>query len=298
MWRSIIIYNKEKIKIKDGILNIESENNIAHFPLEDINCIVIDNLQTIITTYALKELSAYNILVILCNESHLPSSITLPLSNNYHLYKVFKMQSSLTNKSKNILWDIITTAKIINQSIVLALCDCNENTVNRMIELSKEVYDGDAGNREGIAAKMFFRSLYGANFIRTNDTAINSALDYGYAIMRSIVARNLAASGFQLMLGLHHISETNAYNLADDLMEPLRPIVDLYVNNNIDYIVNPLTRDVRSDLVNLINKDVIYDGKIVKIRYAVEMMVKSLYTALDSHEYNKFKVPMICKTEQ
>jgi len=208
------------------------------------------------------------------------------------------MQSNLTNKSKNTLWDIITTAKIINQSVVLALCDCNESTVNRMIELSKEVYDGDAGNREGIAAKMFFRSLYGANFIRTNDTAINSALDYGYAIMRSIVARNLAASGFQLMLGLHHISETNAYNLADDLMEPLRPVVDLYVNNNIDYIVNPLTRDVRSDLVNLINKDVIYDGKIVKIRYAVEMMVKSLYTALDSHEYNKFKVPMICKTEQ
>ncbi len=67
MWRSIIIYNKEKIKIKDGILNIESENNIVHFPMEDINCIVIDNLQTIITTYALKELSAYNILVILCN---------------------------------------------------------------------------------------------------------------------------------------------------------------------------------------------------------------------------------------
>lgn len=297
MWRSIIVYNGEKITIKQDHLSVITENKEKHIPLEDLNCVVVDNLQTSISAYTLVMLAKYNVVLITCNQSHMPTTMTLPTNTNYHLYKVFKMQVELPMTFKKNLWREIIKSKIKNQSFVLSYVGGSEDIVDRLKELSDEVTEGDKGNREGIAAKMFFRNIYGSNFIRYEDDSINAALNYGYAIIRSSVAKTLVAYGFQTFLGIHHISETNAFNLADDFMEPLRPLVDYYVASNIEDIVLSLDKYIRSDLVNLLNVNVETNNHVVKVRYAIDMMIKSFYTAIEREDPSKLAIPIICKIE-
>lgn len=115
----------------------------------------------------------------------------------------------------------------------------------RMQQLAQEVLSGDTGNREGIAAKMFFRNFYGCDFIRFENDIINIALNYGYAVIRSSVARSLCAYGYNCALGIHHINEANPFNLADDLMEPLRPLADIWVWQNNEDLVDTLTKIIK-----------------------------------------------------
>lgn len=293
MWRSIIIYNEERLNVAHNSLIIKDDINERIIPLEDINCIVVDNLKSVITTYTLSQFSLYNIVLIICNSQHLPCYCSTSYHSNYHLYKVFKLQKDLNDEFKNKIWDKIIEQKIKNQTIVLKKCGINDNIINRMIELSNEITNGDGGNREGIAAKMFFRSLYGSEFVRHNDDIINLSLDFGYSIIYSQVSKCLAAYGFNSYIGIHHISETNEFNLASDLMEPLRPLIDEFVDTNIDEITVPLDKTIKSSLINILNKDVCFNKKKTKVRYAIELMVKSLYSCLEHNDINRFILPEI-----
>lgn len=299
MWRSIIVYESERISVEKGfvvITNNESKNKI---PIDDLNCIVIDNMYTAITMQAIARLSQNNITVIACDSAHFPSSQILPLNNNYHCYQVLKSQISLSKDDKNIMWDKIIEAKIVNQANVLKNNDVKDDVINRMYELSKEVKNGDSGNREGIAAKMFFRNLYGSSFIRFNDDEVNFALNYGYAILRSTMATALVSYGFNLCLGIHHISETNPYNLADDFIEPFRPIVDDYVHKNHIDLVVPLSKKNKTELVNIVNDGISFDGKTTKVRYAINEMAKSFISCIQAKNFNILKVPtIICDREE
>ncbi len=194
-----------------------------------------------------------------------------------------------------ILWQEIIKAKIENQAYVLKSQGCLSDSYNHLMKFKDEVKVGDKTNREGLSAKMFFRALYGVDFIRLQDNVINYALNYGYAIIRSSVAKTLCAYGYNCVLGIHHISETNPFNLADDLMEPLRPLVDLWVDKNNEELVDELTYSNRKNLINLINESVLLDNKNMKVRYAIDRYISSFTTAIEKQDVYEICIPRISK---
>lgn len=282
MFRTIIINSGEKISTKDNWIIIQTEDDVKRIPIGDIYSVVIDNQNssiTIPTVHALTDAGAH---ILICNQKHEPVSVILPQNTHFHPLTVIRKQISLTDSFKDTLWDSIVKSKIHNQAIVMKICHCEAERVNRVNQLVDEVSEGDIGNREGIAAKMFFRSMYGSSFVRMADDAINAALNYGYTIIRSAFCKTLCAYGYNCVLGIHHINEANPFNLADDLMEPLRPLVDMWVDINHDDLEFVLTRNNRADLVSLLNEYVFIDKKKMKVRNAIDVYVRSLTSSLNN----------------
>ena len=150
-----------------------------------------------------------------------------------------------------------------------------EFPISKLNEYINEVVNGDIKNREGLAAKMYFRSIFGSDFIRFYDDKINAALNYGYTIIASAIIRNLAVFGLNTYLGIHHNSKINNFNLAYDFLEPYRSIVDKYVFDNQDEIVFPLSFEFRKKLINLLNKEVLHNNKRYTVEYSISLLIKS-----------------------
>jgi len=299
MWRTLLIANAHKLSLRNGWLIIEEhidgqeEPKNTEIPIDDIFSVVIDNCMLTITVAVTNALTAAGVHLIFCDEKHMPASIILPHNTHYRPFNVIKSQIAMTEEFKDVLWQQVIRQKISNQARVLSMSGCGTNIFEQISGWVDEVEPGDIGNREGIAAKFFFRSIYGSAFLRMADDGINSALNYGYAIIRSAVAKTLIAYGYNPVLGIHHISETNPYNLADDLMEPLRPLVDLWVDQNNDDLLTELSKENRLDLVNLLNEIVEFDDKRMKVRYAIDRYISSLTTAITKNNPKLLKLPII-----
>lgn len=291
MFRTVSVNSGEKIATKDQWLVVTGEDGGHRIPIEDIYSVIVDNRQTLLTVPALTRLTENGAHVLLCDEHHLPASVILPISTHYHPLSVIRKQIALPEEIKDALWDRIIRQKILNQAQVLSFCVGKPERCKRLRELAEEVADGDSGNREGIAAKMFFRELYGSAFVRMYDDATNAALNYGYTIVRTAVAKTLTAYGYNCVLGLHHINEANPFNLADDLMEPLRPVVDYWVHQNSENLVDALTRQQRNELAALVNTVVLWDGKRMRMRNAIDRYVSSLTSAVNQLSPKLLKLP-------
>lgn len=294
MWRSIIVYNGERLSIKDDWLVVTYEDGqTKHLPLEDIYCIVIDNRNLTMTIPTIASLASHNVHVIVTDEHHLPAAQLYPMNTNYHSYRILKKQLALASDFRGLAWQRIVRSKIENQAICLQNQWTENNVVERLRELADEVEPHDVGNREGISAKLYFRNLFGSEFVRFADDNINKMLNYGYAIIRSGVAKSLVAHGFNCVLGIHHISETNDFNLADDFMEPLRAVVDDWVASHADCYEEGLSKHVKGELVSLYNTEVLFDGKQMKVRYAIDSMVRSFVTAVETNNPARLVLPEI-----
>ncbi len=294
MWRSVIVYNGEKLSLKDDWLIIEDNNGKSNkIPMDDLYCVVIDNRELLITVPVLASLAEHKVHLIITDDHHMPVSVTYPLNASYHSYRIIKKQLELSDDFKGSIWKIIIRQKILNQSICLENLWCDTEIVDRMHSLSDEVAIHDVGNREAIAAKLYFRNLFGSSFVRFEDDAVNNTLNYGYAIIRSGIAKSLVAHGFSCVVGIHHISETNPFNLADDFMEPLRPLVDEWVALNYQLLMEDLSKETKRELVNLLNDEVFFDGKTMKVRYAIDSMIKSYVTSIETNNFERCKVPEI-----
>ena len=293
MFRTVYISGGEKLRIKDNWLTISMPTSEKQVPIGDIRAIVVDNIHALASMYTLQALAKENIAVIICDDEHLPCCNVVPLNQHYRPYGVLKRQLALTEEFKNLLWARITRSKILNQSMALWIKEGNTPAVMRLEQLAAEVLPGDIGNREGIAAKMFFRNFYGYNFIRFEDDIINSAMNYGYAIMRSTVAQALCSYGYNCALGIHHINENNPFNLADDFMEPLRPLVDLWIDRNNEDLVEKLTKTNKIGLINVVNSNIFLGDKLMKVHNAIDKYVGSLTTAIEHGDVNRLQVPLM-----
>jgi len=294
MWRSVIIYNGERLSVNDDWLVVTFEDNTTKkIPLEDLYCIVIDNKNLVLTVPTLSLIAQHKIHLILTDEKHMPVSQMYPMNTNYHCYRIIKKQLSMGDDFKGEIWKRIVQKKIDNQAICLENMWAEREVVNKLRELATEVTPHDVGNREAISAKLYFRNLFGSDFIRFSDDDINAIMNYGYAIIRSGVAKSLVAHGFNCVIGVHHISETNEFNLADDFMEPLRPLVDDWIANNLDCLSEGLSKYIKNELVCLVNKEIIFEGKTMKVRYAIDSMVKSFVTAIETQNPNRLLLPEI-----
>lgn len=189
------------------------------------------------------------------------------------------------------LWQKIIERKIHNQYLCLKYREINKEKCDEIDALSKSVKPGDTTNREAVAARKYFVALFGSTFRRTDEDVTNASLNYGYAIIRSCVAKTLAGYGFNGTVGIHHINETNPFNLADDIMEPLRPVVDMWTDENCDTLFETLTYSNRKSLIDLPNQIILQSDKRMRIRYAIEIYVKSLVSAIENNNVSLLEIP-------
>lgn len=267
---NIYVSKDAHIYVKNKQLFLESKEKQSDFPLEDINSVMIENLSCTISTYSLSKLAENGVLTFVCNENHLPCGVLLPFCEHYHTLTNFNQQIDIPKPLKKQLWTTIIKNKIQNQNEVLNICGGNDS----LKELQKSVLSGDAGNNEAKASLKYFKELFGKEFARRNETAINSFLNYGYSIIRAFVARSITTHGLLPFLGIFHSNQYNQFNLADDLMEILRPLVDLYVKIYLTE-EKELTTEIKLKLYNIINIDVLVDGQKQTVSYAIELLVQS-----------------------
>ena len=291
-YKQVIIKKSEKLHFKDKQLIIDKDNQSTKIPLEDINYILIEDSSTIITTRLLAELGKNAISLIVCDERFDPTSIMYPYNYHFKQLDVFTHQLEIDDSIKNEFWNQIVKRKIENSIRVLEMTSKEEFPISKLNEYINEVIDGDSKNREGLAAKIYFRSIFGSDFIRFYDDNINAALNYGYTILASAIIRNLAVYGLNTYLGIHHNSKINNFNLAYDFLEPYRSVIDKFVYDNKDDIVLPLSFEFRKKLINLLNKEVLHQNKKYTIEYSISLLIKSYIKSFSTGEI-KLDLPTI-----
>ncbi len=262
-------------------------------PIEDIGVVVLDHKQITITQGALEALLENNSAVITCDSSHLPVGLLLPLVGNTTQNERFRDQLSASLPLQKQLWQQTIQQKIRNQTAVLN--HCSKAEIKCMLAWANDVRSGDSDNMEARAAVYYWKSLFGhiPDFIRARDgVAPNNLLNYGYAILRAIVARSLVASGLLPTLGIHHHNRYNAYCLADDIMEPYRPYVDRLVCDVTEqYGVDvELSKDIKAELLSIPTLDVVIGGKRSPLMVATAQTTASLYKCF-SGELRKIAYP-------
>lgn len=271
-YRNLMIKSPANMKLcqKQLIIFTDKEYRI---PLEDISSILIENRQATITMATLSSLAENNVTVFICNEKHLPCAVMIPFAQHSRTSLMLKYQEELSQPLRKQLWQQLVKSKINNQANCLELLG-KKNTVKYLRNLTKNVLSGDTTNVEATAARYYFQNLFNDKFLRGNDLDVrNQFFNYGYAIMRGHIARLIATYGFIPMIGLHHKNELNSYNLADDFLEPFRPIVDLYVAGVEDfYKLNSLHK---RELFNLLNMDILINKQLHSVSYAAELMIQS-----------------------
>ena len=247
-------------------------------PIEDIGMIILEDPQITISNGLMEKLVYNNTAVVNCNKQHLPIGLIMPLNGHTEQNERFRIQLDTSLPLKKNLWQQTVQAKITNQATLLKERGIE---VENMLYWSSKVTSGDTQNHEARAAAYYWQHLFGLEgFTRhRGGDPPNNLLNYGYAILRAICARALVSSGLLPTLGIHHANKYNAYCLADDIMEPYRPYVDLIVCHLVDNFddLEELTTDLKKELLQLPALDVVIDGKKSPLLVAMSRTTNSLY---------------------
>ena len=254
----------------------EAERTI---PIEDIGVVVLDNRRITITSGAMEALLENNCAVITCNQKSMPVGLLLPLCGNTTQNERFRSQLEASLPLRKQLWQQTIKQKILNQEHVLRINTDQETKCMRV--WSNDVRSGDSDNLEARAAAYYWKNVFTnyPNFVRDREgTSPNNLLNYGYAILRAIIARALVGSGLLPTLGIHHHNRYNAYCLADDIMEPYRPYVDQLVLDIIqcNLEISDITRDLKMQLLGIPMLDVVINGKRSPLMIAAQQTTASL----------------------
>ena len=287
-WRTVVITSAASIKLSNDQLSITRESTVC-IPVEDIGVLVIESQEVTITAPILCRLAESGTVVLICDRKHIPVFAGVPYIGHSRLSGIHRMQLDTSIPFRKRCWQAVIRQKLRNQGACLDYCGNADGAV--IAVLAEQVQSGDVKNVEARGAKNYFHLLYGSGFLRGRGEYINSALDYGYAIVRGGVVRALAAHGFLLTQGIHHHSELNPFNLADDFIEPFRPVIDLMVAGmNFD---EGFTSQHRAELVGALSVDVIIDNSRHCVLNAAEMTAASFVTACRSSDSGVLKLPCL-----
>ena len=247
--------------------------------ISEISVLIIENTATSITTALLNELTKQKVKVIFCDEKRNPSSELISYYGSHDTSNKVRHQIAWKQNTKESVWTEIVTEKIRKQKQFLEILDKEE-----AILLNTYINDiawNDESNREGHAAKVYFNALFGLNFTRTSDSPLNAGLNYGYTIILSAFTREIVANGYITQLGLFHDNMFNQFNLASDLMEPFRVLVDQKVYS-MRY--TEFEHEQKMEIVNILNQEVRIDGKIQYVNNAIKIYCKSVFDALNEDD--------------
>lgn len=272
-YRNIFLTNPARLSVQREQLVIEQAEKFT-VPLEDISALLIESKQVTLTAHTAASLAQHGVTVFFCDEKHLPCCQLLPVDQYCRQRKLLMAQYQMPKPLKKQLWQRIVVQKIRNQAECLRLCE--RDGWQELRQMAENVLSDDSDNREAVAAALYFPTLFGENFSRGSDDPRNAALNYGYAILRGGIARNLVMHGLEPCLGLHHRSELNNFNLADDLIEPFRPVVDLYVAQNVGEEDEVLMPGQKAELFNLTNLLVRQAGRKYRVMLAIGRACASL----------------------
>lgn len=281
-WKGVHISRPARLSCKDAQLVVAQDDEVVSLPIEDVAWIVLDSMQATLTASLVSACMESGIAIIFSDARHTPSGLALPFHRHHRQSAVAALQLGLTLPVKKRLWQSIVAAKIGNQASCLELCGKSAESLRAMAKL---VASGDPENLEARAAREYWSSLF-TEFVRSDEGDLrNKMLNYGYAVVRACVARALVANGLLPCVGLFHNSATNAFNLADDLVEPFRPIVDRMVFELSDGGTasrSDLSLEHRQALAAVLNADTSVADEAVTTLIATEKASQSLVRAMES----------------
>lgn len=254
--RTLVFSNPMTLSLKNCQLVLaykDDPDNKVTIPIEDIGVVIIEHQQVSITIPLMNALVEGNVQVVMCNNRGMPSAMLQSFEGNNLQGENLRNQMGAGEVLKKQLWKQIVEAKIRNQA---ALLNKVGQEGDRLKQYYQNVKSGDADNREGIAARIYFSELFGESFLRDRTVpGINALLNYGYAILRAATARALVSSGLLPAIGIFHHNRSNAFPLADDIMEPYRPYVDEIVYDMAMQAKLDLTKEVKAELINVLYAD-------------------------------------------
>lgn len=274
-WRIVVISKRAKLDYQLGYLVVRNEE-VTKIHLSEISTILIESTAATVTTSLLAELTKKKIKVIFCDEKRNPSSELVGYYGSHDTSNKIRKQIQWSRHSKEAIWTEIVTEKIRKQKELLK--NLGKEEAGLLESYLQEIGWNDETNREGHAAKVYFNALFGMTFTRTADCPENAALNYGYSILLSAFAREIVASGYITQLGLFHDNMFNQFNLASDLMEPFRPLVDRLVSH---MTLVEFEHTQKMELVNLMNQEVIINERCELISNAIKIYCKSVFDALE-----------------
>lgn len=277
-WRTIVISKRAKLDLQLGYMVVRSEE-VPKIVLSEISTILIESTAVSLTTSLLSELSKRKIKVIFCDEKRNPSSELVSYYGSHDTSNKIRKQIAWKQNTKEAVWTEIVTEKIRKQKEILEILGKEESEL--LSSYIKEITWNDGTNREGHAAKVYFNALFGLDFTRTEDNYINAGLNYGYSIILSAFTREIVANGYITQLGLFHDNMFNQFNLASDLMEPFRVLIDQKV---LRMKLMDFEQEEKMQLVNVLNQEVLIDGKKQYVNNAIKIYCKSVFDALNDDD--------------
>ena len=280
-WRTVVVSKNCKLSYKNDYLIIRSEE-LKMIHLSEINMIMIENGMSSITSYLINELANRKIKLIICDEKHNPTCEIMPYYGSFNTSKKVVNQSRWEKNKKDEVWKEIIKYKIHNQAILLK--KLNISGYDKILQYETEVTLGDKTNREAHASKVYFNLLFGKDFIRGKVDNINSALDYGYTILLSLLNRCVVSKGYITQLGINHKNEFNQFNLSCDLMEIFRPLVDEIAYKNREFVFD---KSFKYKMIDIYNTKVMIDGKEQYLSNAVPIFISSVFEYLEKEENKK-----------
>lgn len=289
--RTLLVENKTVITTKNQQLVLKSEFREGTVPIEDIGFLVIDNPEANLSIPAMNLLIENNTSVIICGNNHLPNGMFLNLNSHHIQQEIFKNQIDASTPLKKQLWQQTIIEKITNQGILLEKITGTKNTFPF---LASKVLSGDSSNMEGVAANQYWKSFFEIKFKRERfGDYPNNFLNYGYAILRAATARALSGSGLLNTLGIHHKSKYNAFALADDIMEPFRPIVDEKVFEIMQkYDEQELNTTIKAELLQILTRTVYFKDEKSPLMVALQKTASSLQQCYTG-DRKKIKYPKL-----
>ncbi|MDD2790046.1 MAG: type II CRISPR-associated endonuclease Cas1 [Sulfurimonas sp.] len=293
-WRTILVTKPCRLSMKDLQLVYEPKDaERITVALEDITVIVLENNQATMTTALLSMCAEKNIALFSCDSYHMPNGSFIPFHQHSRLSQIAHIQVEMKLPLKKQIWQKIITQKIINQSLALKYFKIDNIQLELLID---KVKSGDSENLEALAARRYWSLLFD-DFTRDQKKLDprNVALNYGYAIVRGAVARSLVSYGLLPTFGVFHHSELNAYNLADDMIEPLRPMVDMVVKRleREDELDANMGNGIKSALINVLVMQMRLDGEDVTVLHLCDVMAQSFVNAMKFNDVSRLKLPSI-----
>lgn len=294
MRRSVAIQNPARLSLHKTMLRIETDTAAQNVPLEDLAILVLDHEAIQITENLLGEFGESKVAVVVCNARHLPSAILLPYEGHTLMALTLRKQIEASKPVRKQIWQKIVRAKIHSQARLLLEKRGADRNLGAMAD---RVLSGDTDNRESAAATIYFASLFGEGFRRmrrkqidaesesaaATDRIANALLNYGYAVLRACVARAVVLAGLHPALGVHHRHRENTFALADDLMEPLRVLVDRQVFDILESesdLPSDLTPHLKRRVLEILTAEVIWDDGLWPLDAALEAYAAGVRTCL------------------
>lgn len=277
-WRIVVISNSAKLDYKMEYLVVR-QREIIKIHMSEVSVLMIESTAVSLTASLLSELTKRKIKVIFCDEKRNPSSELVAYYGSHDTSAKIRRQIEWSHEMKMVVWTEIVAEKIRQQKRLLK--ELNKMEYTLLDEYLQEIELGDITNREGHAAKVYFNALFGLKFTRTADTPLNAALNYGYTILLSAFNREIVANGYLTQLALFHDNMFNPFNLASDLMEPFRILVDRLAYK---MELEVFEHEEKMRLIDLLNHEVVIDGKKNYVNNAIKIYCKSVFDAINEQD--------------